>query len=229
MRFAVIVFPGSNCDRDVLHALATLEEVETESVWHQSPIDLTAFDALILPGGFSYGDTLRAGAIAQFSPIMERVVAYAEQQRGLILGICNGFQILTEAGLLPGALHENQIPRFLCQHQPVRVETSESPFTNRFQPDQVVDLPIAHAQGSYHADPEVLTQLQESDRIAFCYAGPNPNGSLKQIAGVLSEDRRILGLMPHPERNALPSFGDGLGAEVFRSMVDFLRKTSHTV
>ena len=224
MRFAVVVFPGSNCDSDCYHALSALPGAGVEYVWHQETA-IDRFDAVVLPGGFSYGDYLRAGAIARFSPVMGAVADYAARG-GLVLGICNGFQILCEAGLLPGALVRNTSRRFRCETVTVRVERADTPFTNACEPGEVLRLPIAHGEGRYYADPETLARLEANRQVLFRYVDEggeateeaNPNGSLANIAGIMNERGNVVGLMPHPERNADPVLGDGGGRKIFESI-----------
>jgi phosphoribosylformylglycinamidine synthase I len=223
-RAAIVVFPGSNCEQDVLAALGCLG-VRAEYVWHHAT-DLGGFDAVVLPGGFSYGDYLRTGAIAAFSPVMAAVRDFAAGG-GLVIGICNGFQILCEAGLLPGALRWNAGLKFICRPVRVRTGTVASPFTSLASPGQVLAIPINHFQGNYYCPPAVLEELTAADRIAFRYAGAsadldaasNPNGSVAGIAGVLSEGRNVLGLMPHPERAVDPAVGGTDGRIIFGSML----------
>jgi phosphoribosylformylglycinamidine synthase I len=223
-RVAVLLFPGSNCEQDVLLAFGCLG-VRAEYVWHHAT-DLGGFDAVVLPGGFSYGDYLRTGAIAAFSPVMDAVREFAADG-GLVLGICNGFQILCEAGLLPGALRWNAGLKFICRPVTLRVEAEESPFTSHAEPGRVLEIPINHFQGNYYAPPDVLDELTRENRIAFRYCGPdgeigdgsNPNGSLGGIAGVLSEGRNILGMMPHPERAVDPAVGGTDGRVILESML----------
>jgi len=224
LRFAVLVFPGSNCDSDCYHALKDVTGADVAYVWHQES-DLRGFDAVVLPGGFSYGDYLRAGAIARFSPIMAAVAEYAAGG-GLVLGICNGFQILCEAGLLPGALVRNTSRRFRCEVRPVRVERADTPFTNACAEGEVLHLPIAHGEGRYYADPATLARLEANRQVLFRYvdeagqATPeaNPNGSLNNIAGIMNERGNVVGLMPHPERNADTALGDGDGRKILLSL-----------
>jgi phosphoribosylformylglycinamidine synthase I len=223
-RVAVLVFPGSNCEQDVLTAFGCLG-VRAEYVWHHAT-DLGGFDAVVLPGGFSYGDYLRTGAIAAFSPVMTAVREFA-QGGGPVLGICNGFQILCEAGLLPGALRWNAGLRFICRPVLLRVETADSPFTAQSAPGQVLEIPINHFQGNYYAPPEIFEALVAEDRVAvrYCDAGgavssaANPNGSLGNIAGVLSEGRNVLGMMPHPERAVDPAVGGTDGRVILESLL----------
>jgi phosphoribosylformylglycinamidine synthase I len=216
MKFGVVVFPGSNCDHDALHSVSQNLGEQAEFVWHDSA-ELGQVDAVVLPGGFSYGDYLRCGAIAKFSPVMAAVKKFAAGG-GLVLGICNGFQILVECGLLPGALIRNRGLKFICKPVELVTATANSPFTNRALEGQRLTFPIAHGEGCYVADERTLDQLEAEDRVAFRYAN-NPNGSARDIAGVLSRERNVLGLMPHPERAADPLMGSVDGLVVFRSMV----------
>ena len=231
MKFGVVIFPGSNCDHDALYALEHNLEQQSFPIWHESE-DLGAADAVVLPGGFSYGDYLRAGAIARFSPVMKAVRRFAESG-GLVFGICNGFQMLVEAKLLPGVLVRNRSLRFVCRLVHLRVETTGSPFTSSCKRGQVLAIPIAHGEGCYYADDTILDQLERENRVAFRYTTPageisdqaNPNGSLRNIAGVLSEGKNVLGMMPHPERAADPAMGSTDGLFLFRSMVASLIST----
>ena len=216
MRFGVIVFPGSNCDHDAFYAVGTNLGQPVEYIWHDSST-LGAVDAVILPGGFAYGDYLRCGAIAKFSPVMKAVRRFAADG-GLVLGVCNGFQILVEAGLLPGALIRNRGLKFICREVRLRVETTDSPFTSAGRKGQILRLPIAHGEGCYFADERTLDELEAEDRIVFRYDG-NPNGSLRDIAGILSRERNVMGMMPHPERATEPLMGSSDGLTVFRSML----------
>ena len=216
MRFGVIVFPGSNCDHDAFYAVGNNLGQPVEYIWHDSST-LGAVDAVILPGGFAYGDYLRCGAIAKFSPVMKAVRRFAADG-GLVLGVCNGFQILVEAGLLPGALIRNRGLKFICREVRLRVETTDSPFTSAGGKGQILRLPIAHGEGCYFADERTLDELEAEDRIAFRYDG-NPNGSLRDIAGILSRERNVMGMMPHPERATEPLMGSSDGLTVFQSML----------
>jgi phosphoribosylformylglycinamidine synthase len=225
MKFGVVIFPGSNCDHDALYAVSQNLGQPVESIWHESE-DLLGCDVILLPGGFSYGDYLRAGAIARFSPVHKAVRRFA-QQGGLVAGICNGFQILVEAGLLPGALTRNCGLRFVCKTVYLRVETTDSPFTQACRAGQVMAVPIAHGEGCYYADDATLDALERQNRVAFRYVSPagketpeaNPNGSLRNIAGVLSEGRNVLGMMPHPERAADAAMGSTDGRLIFESLL----------
>ena len=216
MKFGVIVFPGSNCDHDAFYAVGNNLGQPVEYIWHDSST-LGAVDAVILPGGFAYGDYLRCGAIAKFSPVMKAVRRFASDG-GLVLGVCNGFQILVEAGLLPGALIRNRGLKFICREVRLRVETADSPFTSAGRKGQTLRLPIAHGEGCYFADERTLDELEAEDRIAFRYDG-NPNGSLRDIAGILSRERNVMGMMPHPERATEPLMGSSDGLTVFQSML----------
>ncbi len=225
MRFGVIVYPGSNCDHDCYHTVKHVFGQEAEYVWHKSA-DLTGFDCLILPGGFSYGDYLRPGAIARFSPVMDAVKRFASAG-GIVIGICNGFQILCEAGLLPGALMTNRELKFICKKTYVRVENASTRFTGAYEDGAVLGIPIAHADGNFFADPDTLKMLEEERRVVFRYSTPdglitpeaNPNGAVGNIAGIVNEDGNVLGMMPHPERVAEGVLGGTDGRGVFESLV----------
>ena len=216
MKFGVIVFPGSNCDHDAFYAVGTNLGQPVEYIWHDSST-LGAVDAVILPGGFAYGDYLRCGAIAKFSPVMKAVRRFANDG-GLVLGVCNGFQILVEAGLLPGVLIRNRGLKFICREVRLRVETTDSPFTSAARKGQILRMPIAHGEGCYFADERTLDELEAEDRILFRYDG-NPNGSLRDIAGILSRERNVMGMMPHPERATEPLMGSSDGLTVFQSIL----------
>jgi phosphoribosylformylglycinamidine synthase subunit PurQ / glutaminase len=217
VKFGVIVFPGSNCDHDAHYSVIENLGQQAEMLWHRDSKLPTNIDAVIVPGGFSYGDYLRCGAIAKFSPLVTAVKDFA-RSGGLVIGICNGFQILTEAGLLPGALVRNAGLKFLCKPVELRVETTNSPFTNACTPGQLVTFPIAHGEGCFTADERTLDELEAEDRVLFRYVA-NPNGSLRDIAGICNRERNVLGLMPHPERATEPLMGSSDGLCVFRSMV----------
>ncbi len=216
MKFGVVVFPGSNCDHDAWYAVNRNLGQPAEFIWHDSA-SLGDVDAVILPGGFSYGDYLRCGAIAKFSPVMRAVRRFADDG-GLVLGICNGFQILVEAGILPGAIIRNRNLKFICREVHLRTETLDSPFTAAAQPGQVLRIPIAHGEGCYVADDRTLDELAAGDRIVFRYLD-NPNGSMRDIAGILNARRNVMGMMPHPERATEPLVGSSDGLVIFRSMV----------
>ena len=212
MKTGVVVFPGSNCDRDAWDACAKQLKADVAMLWHGERADLSKFDLVIVPGGFSYGDYLRTGAIARFAPVMTDVAAFANQG-GLVLGICNGFQILTECGLLPGALVKNKSLQFICDNVPLKIEKTDTPFTNRYKPNQTVTFPIAHGEGNYTADAETIKKLEDNGQVVFRYVD-DVNGSINKIAGICNEKRNVLGLMPHPERTlwANETFtGDGSG------------------
>ena len=227
MKWGVIVFPGSNCDHDCYHVVKHALGEECRFIWHKER-SLGDVDAVIVPGGFSYGDYLRSGAIARFSPIMEAVRAFADSG-GFVLGICNGFQVLLEAGLLPGAMLRNSGLKFICRHVHLRVENSDTPFTNLLEAGQVVTVPIAHNEGNYFADKETMAALERNGQVVFRYKN-NPNGSLNDVAGICAETGRVLGLMPHPERHLEPWHHpawtrEGLadeadGLRLFRNMVE---------
>jgi phosphoribosylformylglycinamidine synthase len=219
MKFGVVVFPGSNCDHDAWYAASQILGQEAEFIWHDEH-KLGNVDAVILPGGFAYGDYLRCGAIAKFSPVMQAVRKFAAQG-GTVLGICNGFQILVEAGLLPGALVRNRGLKFVCRPVRVRVETTNSPFTCDATKGQVLMMPVAHGEGCYIADERTLDQLEAEERTTLRYLD-NPNGSLRDIAGILNETRNVMGLMPHPERAAEPLMGSSDGLVILQSVVSAL-------
>lgn len=224
MKFGVIVFPGSNCDHDAYHVISKHVGQPVDFIWHRD-IDLSTYDAVIIPGGFSYGDYLRAGALARFSPVMSSVKEFANEG-GLVLGVCNGFQILCEAGLLPGALIRNRDLHFICRHVNVRVETTETPFTHELEPGSVLSLPVAHGEGNYVCDDATLAELEREDRIIFRYCDENGelseesniNGSRASIAGICSSERNVLGMMPHPERACEDLLGSSDGRDIFRSL-----------
>ncbi|MBI4003631.1 MAG: phosphoribosylformylglycinamidine synthase subunit PurQ [Candidatus Omnitrophica bacterium] len=226
MKFGIIVFPGSNCDQDCVHVLKDVLGQPTVALWHQDT-SLKGCDAIVLPGGFSYGDYLRTGAVARFSPIMGAVTSFA-RDGGLVIGICNGFQILLEAGLLPGAMLRNIGLQFICKFVTLRVERTETPFTNRFSPGQVVRMPIAHNEGRYTVDPKTLREIGGQVVFRYCDAGgqlvdsANPNGSTDCIAGLTNRAGNVLGLMPHPERASEPELGSSDGRLVFESMLEAL-------
>jgi phosphoribosylformylglycinamidine synthase subunit PurQ / glutaminase len=228
MKFGVLVFPGSNCDHDTYHVIAEVAKQPVTFLWHDSD-DLQGVDAVLVPGGFAYGDYLRTGAIARFSPVMQSVKRFADGG-GLVLGICNGFQILTEAGLLPGALMRNAGLKYICKQVHLRAETVNSPFTNQLSKGEVLQMPIGHMEGNYFCEPEELRQLEAEDRIAFRYVTPqggptaeaNPNGSLSNIAGILNAGRNVLGMMPHPDRSSEQLLGSADGWKIFSSMVEVL-------
>jgi phosphoribosylformylglycinamidine synthase subunit PurQ / glutaminase len=228
VNWGIVVFPGTWSDRDCMHALTTVLGESARFVDHRAD-DLSDFDAVILPGGFSYGDYLRCGAVARFAPVMDAVIRFADRG-GLVLGICNGFQILQEARLLPGALLRNASCEFRCEWVHLRVERADSPFTRDCRPGQVLRMPISHGEGSFYAEPETIRSLERHGQIVFRYctedgrvtAGANPNGSLQNIAGILNERGTVLGMMPHPERACEPLLGGADGLAVFRSAIGAL-------
>jgi phosphoribosylformylglycinamidine synthase subunit PurQ / glutaminase len=225
MKFGVLIFPGSNCEHDTYHMVSKVLGQPAQFIWHQSK-DLAGCDAILVPGGFAYGDYLRTGAIARFSPVMGAVKKFAASG-GLVLGICNGFQILLESGLLPGAMLKNQGLKYVCRHVCIRVESSATPFTVSLHKDQVLNIPIGHMEGNYYADAQTLSQLERNQQIIFRYStaqgeitdGANPNGSLFNIAGICNEGRNVLGMMPHPERASEKILGSEDGLLIFESMV----------
>jgi len=229
MKFGILVFPGSNCDRDVVYVLRDLLQQPTRMVWHQET-ELNDLDVVVIPGGFSYGDYLRCGAIARFSPAVQATVDHANQGKA-VLGICNGFQVLTEVGLLPGALTRNRDLHFICDRVPVKIEGTHLPWTQAYQPGQVVNLPIAHGEGRYYADAATLKTLEENQQILFRYCTPigesaaqeldaaNPNGSLNGIAGICNRQGNVLGMMPHPERASDPALGNTDGIALFQGVL----------
>ena len=226
MRVSVITFPGSNCDHDAFSVFSSRGH-STKMVWHKDS-NLQQPDLVILPGGFSYGDYLRCGALARFSPIVEAVVDFA-QNGGLVMGICNGFQILTETGLLPGTLLMNQGLRFVCKHQYLRVETADTPYTQGILPGTVLDIPIAHKEGNFFISPDGLKALQDNDQIVFRYCDAegdvcefaNPNSALNNIAGIVNKNRNVLGMMPHPERAATDSVVTDDGKQIFAALESY--------
>jgi phosphoribosylformylglycinamidine synthase subunit PurQ / glutaminase len=199
MKFGVITFPGTNCDRDCFHVLHNVLKQPVDMIWHDTK-HLEDYDCIVLPGGFSYGDYLRAGAIAHYSHVMHPLKKYIEEKKGLLIGICNGFQILTEAGFLPGALMRNRDLKFVCKNTALKVENNKTPFTKNYKKLQKISIPIAHMEGNYNADEKTLNELKKNSQIVFTYYGENPNGSQMNIAGICNKNRTVLGMMPHPER-----------------------------
>lgn len=230
MKFGVVIFPGSNCDHDAYHVISKVIGQPVDFIWHKDE-DIDSFDAIILPGGFSYGDYLRTGAIARFSPVMNSLKEFANNG-GLVIGICNGFQILCEAGLLPGALLRNRSLKYICEHINLRVEQTNTPFTTDCTVGQILSVPIAHGEGNYFCDPATLAELEGEGRVIFRYCDAtgnvtneaNPNGSLNGIAGICNRERNVLGMMPHPERASESALGGNDGRVIFRSMADSLRE-----
>lgn len=233
VRFGVVVFPGSNCDADSYHAVSTFPGTSVQYLWHKDT-DLKGVQAVILPGGFSYGDYLRCGAIARFSPIMQSVIDFAESG-GLVMGICNGFQTLVEAGLLPGGLIRNTGLKFVCRYVNLRVETTDTPFTSACETGELLRIVVKHNEGNYTVDPETFARLQADDQIVLRYAdaagkqtaGANPNGALDDIAGVCNEARNVFGMMPHPENSVEPELAGGAGGrKLFQSIIDTVLRTA---
>lgn len=230
MKFGVVVFPGSNCDEDCLYSLKEEIRVNACYVWHKTT-QVNEFDALVLPGGFSYGDYLRVGAIARFSPVMNSVIEFARKGK-LVIGICNGFQILLEAGLLPGAMLRNRKLRFICRYVHLKVSNEKTPFSQYAQKDEVLKIPIAHGEGNYYIDDKGLEELKENGQVIFRYClsdgtindESNPNGSVYDIAGICNRDHNVLGMMPHPERCCNPLLGSADGKKVFQSMKRFIEE-----
>lgn len=233
MKFGLIQFPGSNCDFDCYYAINNIMKIPVEWIWHKQQ-NVDGFDCIFLPGGFTYGDYLRVGAIARHSPIMQTVINFA-RKGGLVIGICNGFQVLTEARLLPGTLIRNECLHFICKQQAIRVENINTPFTKLFQKNQVLQIPIAHGEGCYYADKKTLEKLEKNDQVIFRYCDTNgaisgesnPNGSLSNIAGICNKERNVLGLMPHPERAMEACLGSADGRLVFKSIIDHIRKKNN--
>lgn len=233
-KFAVLVFPGSNCDHDCFHVIKHVMGQSCEFLWHEER-DIDEFDCIVVPGGFSYGDYLRAGAIARLSPVMESVADFASNG-GLVLGICNGFQILAESGLLPGALGKNASLRFVCKWVYLRVENNDTPFTQNFEQGEVLRIPIAHGEGSYIADEQTLQSIEDSDRVIFRYVDEhgeptqeaNPNGSAGGIAAVANDTFNVLGMMPHPERCSEEEMNGTDGYRLFESVITWLEKRKNT-
>ena len=228
VKFGIVVFPGSNCDHDAYHVCKHVMQQDAEFLWHKDA-DLKNSDVVILPGGFSYGDYLRCGAIARFSPVMKEVVRFANQG-GTVFGICNGFQILVEAGLLPGVLLRNRSLKFVCKYVNLRLENSNTRFTNQASEGDVLRIPIAHGEGNYFADSETLKRLEGNSQIIFRYCNEageitddaNPNGSLSNIAGIVNEEGNVLGMMPHPERASDPLLRHTDGQKVFKSLIEHI-------
>ncbi|HWO76511.1 MAG TPA: phosphoribosylformylglycinamidine synthase subunit PurQ [Bacillus sp. (in: firmicutes)] len=221
MKFAVIVFPGSNCDVDLYHAIKDELGEDVEYVWHDTE-NLDGFDGILLPGGFSYGDYLRSGAIARFSRVMKEVIKAAEAGKP-ILGVCNGFQILLESGLLPGAMRRNESLQFICKPVTLKVQNNETMFSSAYEKGEEITIPIAHGEGNYYCDEETLERLKENNQIVFTYKS-NPNGSIENIAGIVNERGNVLGMMPHPERAVDSLLGGADGLKLFKSIVHHWRE-----
>jgi phosphoribosylformylglycinamidine synthase I len=219
MKFGVVIFPGSNCEHDCYYVIESVLGKPVEYIWHQDT-SVKGFDAIILPGGFAYGDYLRTGALAKFSPVMNAIADFAKKG-GLVFGICNGFQILTEAGLLPGALLRNVGLKYLCKFEYLRTETTDTAFTNLMTKGQLLHIPIGHGDGNFFADAETLKRIEDNGQVVFRYE-TNPNGSLNNIAGIVNERRNVLGMMPHPDRSSEAILGSTDGKLIFESMVNAL-------
>jgi phosphoribosylformylglycinamidine synthase len=222
-KFGVVVFPGSNCDQDCFHVIKNVLKQPVEYIWHKTT-SVDGFDCLIIPGGFSYGDYLRCGAIARFSPIMESVIKFAGKG-GLVIGICNGFQVLLEAGLLPGAMMRNTNLHFICKYVDLKVDSTATPFSAEYKKGQVIRIPIAHNEGNYYIDDKGLAELKKNDQIVFRYV-TNPNGAMDDIAGIVNKERNVLGMMPHPERSSELDLGSEDGLLIFRSILGWLEDRS---
>jgi phosphoribosylformylglycinamidine synthase len=220
MKFGVVIFPGSNCEQDCYYLIQSVLGKPVEYIWHQDT-SVKGFDAVVLPGGFAYGDYLRTGALAKFSPVMNAIGDFAGRG-GLVFGICNGFQILCEAGMLPGALLRNVGLRYKCRFETLRVETTNTPYTNLMQKGQLLRIPIGHGDGNFFADADTLKRIEDNDQVVFRYAGENPNGSVNSVAGIVNEKRNILGMMPHPDRSSEELLGSTDGKLIFESMVNAL-------
>jgi len=226
MKFGVVTFPGSNCDYDCYNVVKRVLKQPVEFIWHAGT-KLDHFDCIILPGGFSYGDYLRCGAIAKYSGIMGEIIKFAQQGGGLVIGICNGFQILTESGLLPGALQRNKSLKFICKNVHLKCENNKTPFTNKLKKDHVIKIPIAHGEGNYIADPSTIAELKKNKQIIFTYCDEkghvneeaNPNGSILNISGICNKKRNVLGMMPHPERCSESILGGLDGKLIFESIL----------
>jgi phosphoribosylformylglycinamidine synthase len=225
MKFGVVTFPGSNCDQDIIDVLSRIMGQPVENLWHKNQ-ELKGADMIILPGGFSYGDYLRSGAIARFSPVMQEVIQFAKKG-GYVLGICNGFQILTEAGLVPGALLHNENRKFICRNIYLKPATTNSLLTSELDPNKALKIPIAHGEGNYFARPDVIKSIEDQDQVLFRYCDEfgnvtpesNPNGSMHNIAGICNTERNVFGMMPHPERAADPILGNQDGVAIFESIL----------
>lgn len=217
MKFGILVFPGSNCDRDVAYITRDILKQPTRMVWHQDT-DIHDIDVVVVPGGFSYGDYLRCGAIARFSPVMQQVIEHAQKGK-FIIGICNGFQVLTEVGLLPGALARNENLHFICDRSPLSVESHHLSWTQGYKPGEIINLPIAHGEGRFYADADTLAAIENNGQVVFRYHGENPNGSLNNIAGICNVAGNVLGMMPHPERAGDKIVGNTDGLKLFQGLL----------
>ncbi|MBF8436845.1 phosphoribosylformylglycinamidine synthase subunit PurQ [Halanaerobiaceae bacterium Z-7014] len=224
MRFGIVTFPGSNCDQDLRYVIEDIFEIEIDMIWHKEKFK-NNYDAILLPGGFSYGDYLRSGAIARFSPVMDSVIEFANNG-GTVLGICNGFQILMEAGLLPGAMKVNDNLKFVCKHVKLQVENDRTPFTRKLEINQILDIPVAHQEGNFYIDDAGLKELKANNQIVLKYLddSENPNGSIDNIAGICNKKRNVFGLMPHPERASEEILGSSDGKKIFESLISYLKE-----
>lgn len=224
MRFGIVTFPGSNCDQDLRHVVEDVFGIQTDMIWHKERFNAN-YDAILLPGGFSYGDYLRSGAIARFSPVIDSVIDFANTG-GLVLGICNGFQILMEAGLLPGAMKVNDNLKFVCKHVKLQIKNNQTPFTRQLEKDQILNIPVAHQEGNFYLDEAGLEELKSNNQIVLKYLdnSENPNGSIDNIAGICNQERNVFGLMPHPERASEEILGSSDGKRIFESLISYLKE-----
>ena len=232
IKFGIIVFPGSNCDADCLWAIKDVLHQDAEFIWHESK-NIENYDVIVLPGGFSYGDYLRSGAIARFAKVMEKINDFVNKKNKFVIGICNGFQILLESGILPGAMLHNKNLKFICEYVNLVVENNDTPFTNKCEKGQVLKIPIAHGEGNYYCDDKTLNKLIKNDEIAFRYSTlkgeiteeANVNGSVYNIAGILNRKKNVLGMMPHPERAMIEELGSTDGKYIWESLINFIKKS----
>jgi len=224
MRFGIVTFPGSNCDQDLRYVVEDIFGIKTDMIWHKEDLE-NNYDAILLPGGFSYGDYLRSGAIARFSPVMDSVIDFANAG-GFVLGICNGFQILMEAGLLPGAMKVNDNLKFVCKHVKLQVKNNQTPFTVQLEKEQVLNIPVAHQEGNFYIDDAGLEKLKTNQQIVLKYLNKseNPNGSIENIAGICNQERNVFGLMPHPERASEEILGSSDGRKIFESLISKIKE-----
>ncbi len=224
MRFGIVTFPGSNCDQDLRYVVEDIFGIKTDMIWHKEDLE-NNYDAILLPGGFSYGDYLRSGAIARFSPVMDSVIDFANAG-GFVLGICNGFQILMEAGLLPGAMKVNDNLKFVCKHVKLQVKNNQTPFTGQLEKEQVLNIPVAHQEGNFYIDDAGLEKLKNNQQIVLKYLNKseNPNGSIENIAGICNQERNVFGLMPHPERASEEILGSSDGRKIFESLISKIKE-----
>ncbi|MFN2363265.1 MAG: phosphoribosylformylglycinamidine synthase subunit PurQ [Halarsenatibacteraceae bacterium] len=224
MEFGIVTFPGSNCDQDLKYVVEDIFGIKTDMIWHKEELK-NDYAAILLPGGFSYGDYLRSGAIARFSPVMDSVIDFANDG-GLVLGICNGFQILMEAGLLPGAMKVNDNLKFVCKHVKLQIKNDKTPYTKKLDNDQVLNIPVAHQEGNFYIDEAGLDKLIANDQIVLKYLNKseNPNGSIENIAGICNKERNVFGLMPHPERASEEILGSSDGRKIFESLISYIKE-----